>query len=391
MLYFSGNCQMDFLSRAVADHGFDVNYRVLASPLTLTSHPGQVPSELAGMVREMQLEAFFHGRLPNHQFQIITPDDPPPRLMVMNLFHENTPLFIHKQDKYIFFMDPVVWQSHPEMEAWMKAECGMIQPNPSTYLKRYGEMLATLRRMHPNLPIVVVSRLSPYPAFGPEPYSYLEGWDNFSSEAPTHLKVWERELGNIHTVDMNRIFGGIWREADTGIESHCPFLKFTLEETDGAITGLHAGRDVEHIGSMWPRLAEKIALFLKTGRIEYAENETIPTEWNRPWQPRKLNQTVMLNKLSSGGNYLCAEAVGGFFLDLATDYTELLSRTGHLTPVCHNTLHMIKTYGRIFRNPLMAAWCDAHRKTAERYTDGGPIYQKDYLGRIDEIKALVTD
>nr|WP_321255199.1 SGNH/GDSL hydrolase family protein [uncultured Pseudodesulfovibrio sp.] len=390
MLYFSGNCQMDFLSRAVADRGIDTTYRVLASPLTLTSHPGQVPPQLASLVQNMGLENFFHGRLPSNQFQIITPNDPPPELLIMNLFHENSPLFIHKQDKYIFFMDPVVWKSHPKMETWMKAECGMIQPNPTTYLKRYGEMLATLRSMHPDLPIVVVSRLSPYPAFGPEPHSYLDGWADIYREAPAHMKVWERELGNVHTVDMDRIFGGIWNESDKRIESHCPFLKLSLEETDGTATGLHAGRDVEHIGSMWPRLAEKIIAYLKTGRIEYTQNETIPVEWNRPWQPHKLDQSAMLEKLSSGGNYLCAEAVGSFFLDLGTDYTELLAQTGHLTPVCHNTLHMIKTYGRIFKNPLMAQWCEAHRKTAERYTDGGSLYQKDYLKRIDEIKTFVA-
>jgi len=390
MLYFSGNCQMDFLSRAMADRGFDVTYRVLASPLTLTSHPGQVPPELSRMTRDMGLDDFFHERLPRNQFQIVTPDDAEPELIVMSLFHENTPLFIHKRDKYIFFMNPVVWQSHPEMETWMKTECGMIQPNPATYLKRYGEMLATFRHMHPNLPIVVVSRLSPYPAFGPDPYSYLEGWNEIYREAPAHLKVWKREFDNVHIVDMNRIFGGIWHESNTRIESHCPFLKFTLEETGDSISSLHASRDVEHIGSMWPRLAGKIDEFLTTGQIKYTEQETIPIKWNKPWQPCKLDQTTMLEKLSSGGNYLCAEAVGGFFLNLNTDYTELLARTGHLTPVCHNTLHMIKTYGRIFKNPLMNDWCDAHRKTAERYTDGGPLYQKDYLKRIDEIKTFAT-
>ena len=212
----------------------------------------------------------------------------------------------------------------------MKAEFGMIQPNPATYLKRYGNMLSTLKELYPDIPIIVISRLSPYPAFGPEPYSYLEGWETAYKEAPAHMRVWEREL-SVHGMDMDRIFGGIWRESDAPIESHCPFLKFTLEKTDGAVTGLHARRDVEHIGPMWPKLAEKITNFLQTGRIEYAENETVPQEWNQGWRPRPLDETAMLEKLSSGGNYPCAEAVAGFFLDLGTDYTPLLARTGHLT------------------------------------------------------------
>ena len=69
MLYFSGNCQMDFLSRAVADRGHNVAYRVLASPLTLPSHPGTVPPELNTRVRTMALEKYFHGRMPENQFK----------------------------------------------------------------------------------------------------------------------------------------------------------------------------------------------------------------------------------------------------------------------------------------------------------------------------------
>ena len=49
MLYFPGNCQMDFLSRAVADLGHDATHRVLASPLTYTSSPGHVPAELKAL------------------------------------------------------------------------------------------------------------------------------------------------------------------------------------------------------------------------------------------------------------------------------------------------------------------------------------------------------
>ena len=50
---------------------------------------------------------------------------------------------------------------------------------------------------------------------------------------------------------------------------------------------------------------------------------------------------------------------------------------------------MIKTYGTIVRNPLLADWCAAHKKTAEQYTAGGPLYQADYLKRLDEVKTAV--
>jgi len=388
MLYFLGNCQMDFLGRAVGELGHPVQYRVPASPLTYTSSPGRVPPELESLFRTHDLHDFTYDRTLDNQFRMITPDDEPPSLIIMNLFHENTPLIIHNHDRYMFFMDPVAWQDKPDLEAWMQARCGLIKPNPATYLKRYGEFLATVRAYHPGVPVIVVSRLSHHPAFGPAPYSYLEGWDELCHEAPAHLKVWQRELDDVHVIDMDRVFGGIWADSDRRIESHCPFFKITLEEANGAVTGLHASRDVEHIGSMWPRLAMKIAGFLKTGEIAYTPKESVPAEWRRPWVPRPMAEDEMLTRLASGGNYPCAEAVGAFYLDLKKDYTELLAQTGHLTPVCHNTLHMIKNYGRIFRNPALALWCDAHEKTAGQFTANGPLYQADYLRRIGEIRAF---
>lgn len=386
MLYLLGNCQMDFLGRTMADRGHAVAYRVLASPLTYTGSRNEAPAELDRLFRDMALDDYVHGRTLKNQFQMIGQDDTPPSLIVLNLFHENTPLLIHNRDRYIFFLDPTAWTAHPELEAWITANCSLIQPNPDTYLKRFDEFLATTRAHHPGVPIIVVSRLSHFPAFGPQPYSYLEGWDELCREAPAHFRVWQQGLDNVHLIDMDRVFGGIWANA-AAIEGHCPFLKIKLEETKGRITGLTASRDMEHIGSMWPKLADKIEGFLETGEIAYGENEIVRRQWNRPWRPRLMDEETMLRKLASHGNYPCAEAVGAFYLDLQTDYTDLLARTGHLTPVCHNTLHMIKSYGRIFQNPAMALWADAHRKTAEKFMGNGPLYRDDYLGRIEDIKA----
>ncbi|MBI9080132.1 MAG: SGNH/GDSL hydrolase family protein [Pseudodesulfovibrio sp.] len=391
MLYFLGNCQMDFLGRAITEQGFDCSYRVLASPFTYSSSPGIIPADLNEKVEAMELGNYFHDRSVKNQFQMIGPDEEKPELIVMNLFHENSPLFIHNESKYIFFMDPAAWASNPELEAWMQNQCGMIQPNPATYLKRYGEMLANVRRIHSKVPIIVTSRLSHFPAFGPDPFSYLQGWAELGREAPAHFELWTKELDNVHVIDMDRVFGGIWDASDKHIETHCPFLKIKLEEKDGVVTGLHASRDVEHVGSMWPRLAEKITEFMQSGSIGYNENEKPAPEWTRPWKPLQLSKTAMLEKLASGGNYLCAQAVGSFFLDFNTDYTDLLAQTGKLTPVCHNTLHMIKGYARIWKNPVLAKWCDAHTVTAKQFTANGPLYQADYLHRIDEIKHMVLN
>lgn len=391
MLYFLGNCQMDFLSREVGERGLDVSYRVLASPFTYNSSPAKIPQKLEDFDRKLGLKDFYHGRILSHQFEMISPNDPEPELIVLNLFHENSPLFIHDEHKYIFFIDPKSWEEHPEFENWMKSNFGMIGANPATYLKRYSEMLVNLRKQYPHVPVVVVSRLSHFPAFGPDPYSYLEGWGNLWQSAADIFRQWEAEIDGLSVIDMDRIFGGIWAGSDKRIESHCPFLKFELTEENNVITGLHASRDVEHIGSMWKVLAGKIEFFMAEGEVRYNEGETVPNEWMIPWQPEKIDHEKLLEMLSSGGNYLCARAIGSFFLDLNNDYTELLVETAGLTPVCHNTLHMIRTYGRIWRNPRLANWCREHRKTAEAFTANGPLYMQDYLNRLDVIEEFVLN
>jgi len=314
MLYFLGNCQMDFLSRAVHGLGYDCTYRVLASPFTYNSSPGVIPVDLAAKNKQFRLKDYYHDRQLLNQFQLIGSEEESPELIVLNLFHENSPLFINNAQKYIFFIDPEAWKAHPEFEKWMKDGFGMIGANPATYLKRYEEMLNNVRGNFPDVPIIVVSRLSHFPAFGPEPYSYLEGWGDLWRGAGPVFEHWEKEIEGLHVIDLNKIFGGIWAGSEKKIESHCPFLKFELTEENNVITGLHASRDVEHIGSMWPVLAGKVRRFLEEGRIVYGEDENVPDEWLLPWKPEKFEDDKLLEMLSSGANYLCARAVGSFFL-----------------------------------------------------------------------------
>jgi hypothetical protein len=386
MLYFLGNCQADFLSRAMADGGHGCTYRVLASPLTLPSHRG-VPTTLAELDRDMNLGDYLHGRELKNQFEPIGPDDPSPSLIVMSLFHENTPLFVHDKDKYVFFMDPRALTDKPELMAWAQRECRMFEPNPATYLRRYGDMLARMRADHPGVPMVVLSRLTPHPAFGPEPFSYLKGWSTISRTAADVLTGWSQSLPDVHIIEMDRVFGGIWAGSDKRIEAECPFLKITLEEKDGRVTGLHARRDIEHIASMPGRLADTLTRFMETGVVSYLEEETDRPEWRAQWRLSRLTDDQILARLASGANYRSAEAVGAMFLDLARDRTHLLVQARRHMPVCHMTLHMIKAYGRIHRNPALAEWCDAHMEAARAFTANGPLYRQAYLDRVAAMRA----
>jgi len=385
MIYFLGNCQADFVSRAMADKGYDTTYRVLASPMTYPSHPGNIPASLKAMDKVFGLNDYFHGRELVNQFMPVTKSDNP-ELIVLSLFHENTPLFVNDDEEYVFFMDPRALNDHPKLMQWAQDNCRMFQPNPTSYLDRYRDMLIRLRMEIPDVPIIVLSRLSHHPAFGPAPFSYLKGWDKLWMKGKDVLGSWESALDNVHILDMDRVFAGIWAESNAGIETHCPFLKVKLEETEGEITALNAQRDIEHIGPMPARLADKLSHFLKTESIEYGQAEEIPTQWRREWQMSQMNEDVMLQKLTSGANYQSAEAIASFFLDLGRDYTDMLIMAKDRMPVCHMTLHMIKAYSRIRPNPALTIWCDAHQAKAEQFTDNGPIYQDTYLERVEEIR-----
>jgi hypothetical protein len=144
---------------------------------------------------------------------------------------------------------------------------------------------------------------------------------------------------------------------------------------------------VEHVGPLWAGLADKVAAFMETREIRYEARETVPPEWNRPWRPVVLDDEPVIDRFASESNYPWAEAVGSFFMDLTRDRTPLLAASGEFMPVCHNTLHMIRAYGRIFKNPRLATFCDTHRPTAEAFTANGPLYRADYLARLDEIRA----
>jgi hypothetical protein len=386
MIYFLGNCQADFPSRVLTDRGQACAYRVLASPLTMPSHRG-VPDSLARLAESMGLSAYLHGRELENQFKPIAPEAAPPSLIVTTLFHENTPLFVHDKEKFVFFMDPRALTDKPALMRWAQDECRMFEPNPATYLTRYGRMLARLREDFPAVPLVVMSRLHAYPAFGPEPYSYLKGWSGMSRTASQTMENWARELGNLHVIDMNRVFGGIWAGSDGRIEGQCPFLKITLTEKDGRITDLRARRDIEHIASMPERLADKLTEFMQTGAVTYAEHEVVPTAWRARWRLTTLTDGQLLDRLASGANYRCAEAVGAFFLNLDRDYTALLVAARERMPVCHMTLHMIRAYGRIHRNPALARWCDSHLEAARAFTANGPLYQEAYIARVSAMRA----
>lgn len=390
MLYLFGNCQMDFLQRALVQRGIACEHRALASPLTTLSADGAAPPMLREMVARFGLESAMHERWLSNQFSFLEDEAPPAETILINLFHENEPLFSHKTERYVFFLDPQIWDEQPGVAHWMKKNFELVQPNPLSYLSRYERMLERLRSRFPQARILLVSRLKAYPAFGPQPYSYLKEWPAFQDLAEAAYARWAERFG-CSVLDTDRVFAGIWAEAPS-IAAHCPFLRVTLEERDGVPVRMELARDIEHVGPLWARLAEKTEGFLATGELVYGSTERPPQDWSAPTPPERPEALgPSLERLLAGGsNYGWARVVGAMLCDPGQDRGELLAAYGSAAPVCHNLLHMIDKYSRIHKNPALAAWCAAHRPAAMAFELNGPLFRRAYLERLDQIQTRVS-
>jgi len=384
MILFRGNCQMQFCAEAAQAAGMDASFASLASPLTLTASPGFVPPLVAQLIEAAKAEEYLHTRDLANQF-LPPPAVPRPTALVVNLFHENRPLFLHNRDGYTFYLDPAAFAAAPALGRAIERHFRAIVPHPDGYLDRMAAMLLLLREALPGIPLIVAGRMSHYPGLGPAPHSYLEGWDKMGRTTGREFAAWVETLPNAFFLDADRIMAGVAARAGAPVEAYFPFLR--LRRVPGKNIP-DISRDMEHAGSLWPALAQKIAQTIATGQCTYTPEETIPEAWNRPFTPEWLERADMIGYLVSGSNYQAARAVGQFFFRPQEDFADLLVETASYMPVCHNLLHMIRAYGAMRPNPVLAQWCLIHGEKAAAFTANGMAYQREYLEKIEKLRQL---
>jgi hypothetical protein len=389
MIVFLGNCQSEFLANSVQSGGGAVSVVTLASPETMINPARRPPAKLAKLVQQCELEGHLHGRDLDVQFGQLGAAVKNATLIVMNLFHETSPLHKIEATGEVFYIDPAAARSE-EFGKFLEEECQPYEPDPSAYLDRFGKMLVLVREQAPGVPILLLTRLSHYPAFGPTPVSYLKDWGRLWPNAGAHYDQWAEDISDFHVLDMDRVFAGVWKNSERRIEEHCPFLKIEPVQVGGGQSRLILQRDLEHVGTVWSALADKVLAFQKTGRLAYGPDENVPQEWReRNFRPERLTADRLKELLSSGANYFAARAVAAFFVELSRDYTELLVACRHEMPICHNMLHMIRAYAALRQNPRLEIWLQAHQEKAEKFLDNGDAFQQQYLQRLQELRELI--
>jgi len=385
MILFRGNCQMQFCAEAAAAAGQTVAFASLASPTTLLSAPGHVPPKLAALLRAAGAEEYLHTRELADQF-LPPPASPRPTALVVNLFHENRPLWLHNREGYIFYLDPAARETSPVLAAWLDRECRSIVANPASYLDRLAEMLLRFREALPGVPLIVAGRLSHFPGLGPSPDSYLEGWDGLCFGAGREFAAWVSQLPGTYFLDADRIMAGVAARTGQSVEAMFPFLRLAAPG-ETAVPPLR--RDLEHAGSLWPALADHIARTVATGQVVYAADEVVPEAWLRPYVPERLDRETLIALLASGSNYRAARAVGQFFFRPEEDFTDLLVACAPNMPVCHNLLHMVRAWATRHPSPELAAWVRVHRAKAAAFTANGEAYRREYLRKLDDLEQML--
>ncbi|EFL51215.1 conserved hypothetical protein [Solidesulfovibrio fructosivorans JJ]] len=384
MILFRGNCQMQFCAEAATAAGLPAGFASLASPVTLARSPGFVPPLLAKMIAAAGVGEYLHTRELADQF-LPPPESPRPDVLVVNLFHENTPLFLHEREGHAFYIDPRALDAAPAFGRFIKRHYRAIAPNPATYLDRLANMLLAWREALPDIPLIVCGRMSHFPGLGPSPHSYLQGWGEACFDAGREFAAWAADLPGVRYLDADRIMAGVMARSGTPVEAHFPFLRVRPAD-DGALA---ISRDLEHAGGLWPAIVAKVEEALETGQVAYAPDEAVPASWDKPFAPERLDEAAMLPLLISGSNYKAARAVGQFFFRPETDFTELLVTAAPYMPVCHNLLSMVRAYGRWRKNPVLAGWCEAHARTAATFTANGEAYREEYLGKIEDLARML--
>lgn len=382
MIHFRGNCQMQFCAEAAAAAGQAVTFASLASPMTLLRSPGRVPPELAERIAAAEAGEYLHTRELADQF-LPPAAAPRPEALVVNLFHENRPLWLHVREGYVFYLDPAARHRSPALAAWLDRECRSIAPNPASYLDRLAAMLLRFREALPGVPLLVCGRLSPYPGLGPHPDSYLEGWGDLCCDAGREFAAWVETLPDAFFLDADRIMAGVAARSGQPVEAHFPFLRLAAP---GDTQHPPIRRDIEHAGSLWPSLAAKIAQTVANGRVAYGPDEVVPDAWGQPYRPEQLDRPAMLTLLASGSNYLAARAVGQFFFRPDEDFTDLLVDAAPNMPVCHNLFHMIRAYAAQKNNPALLSWLRVHSAKVAAFSANGEAYRREYLDKLADLE-----
>ncbi len=290
--------------------------------------------------------------------------EPKPDLIVFTMFNER-PVLRHRKYNYNISLDNTsINQCNDQQRKWLLEEFEPVELNHDTYLDRFEEMLLMTRQRYPDVPMVVVQRLSHFPAFGPNPSSLLENWDNDWKNSYSFVQNLMAKFPRLYIICMDAVVREFCIHNNIRIDTISSFMKYEFTNNDGDTT-LRMIRDIDHAGQMiWDTVAQKIVTLCKSAQITY-NNKSMPAEWfMSDYKPPHISPQMIISLLSTGDNYNTARAISYLIWDLKNDMTDLLVKYSECIPADQSVLHMIKTYASIWRNTHLEEFIDTHIEKA---------------------------
>ncbi len=156
----------------------------------------------------------------------------------------------------------------------------------SSYFDNVSDMLMRLRKALPDVPIILVKRLSHLDHYGPNPFSWLHFWANGWREGYERIARLQRHIGLCHVIDYDKIMASMISSGRTVNE----FTGMTFFiDGEGSDATLRIGRDLEHLHPRF--LADAY------DEIQNPTFEPLPASWPPPWGEELLRQPSQAESL----------------------------------------------------------------------------------------------
>lgn len=390
MLYLIGNCHAYSLFNSQALRDFARTYR--RAPSTHFAEPRNLSAEAYTFFT--QAEAMGLQKQISSRTLLGPPllhRDKSPTLIVINMFNER-PLLRHRQYGYdISISDNSIGQCTPAQQQWLANTFEKTPLDHANYFDRYLDMLIRLRKIVPDVPILLLHRLGHWPAYGPDPRSLLDCWAGQWRACHAFTAQAAESVDNLHFMSMDMMMLEYWQEKGQTIDDICTLIRFEEIHTPDGIS-LSPQRDLDHLDQpFWDFVGAKIARFYREGTIGYNAGADQRRRLMQPYRPPRFTLEHLRGMLSSGKLYPTTRGLFYLFWALKHDFGELLVQCAEQMPVHERVLHMVDAYATLKPSKALHAWCMLHaQKTPIALQNREEGFVRAYLEKIDQTSRKIT-
>lgn len=250
-------------------------------------------------------------------------------------------------------------------------------------------MLEVMRQRWPHTPFLVLQRSSPRHAYAPNPFSYLEDWNNLE---PLWFK-WCTRQDKLDFLNVDRVIGGLMANNHLQPRHLFPFFKmrsrFPLRKFRRRIPGLiipwALARDIEHATpTLWNALAQHILHWLEHGHIVYRpeENPAPDGAFTRPPAP-DWDQIATSPLLREKNLYAWANLIESMlYHPRLTEWARLVPLAEYY-PADEYVLRNLRVLLDLYPRKDAIPFLQAHRHAIEQ-SDREAHWKADYLTTLDK-------